>query len=477
MKENVLHYLSTRGTAPRQSFSEAVLTGLAPDGGLLVPETIPDIAADSRHWQSMSYRELAMAVMRPFTDLPARDLDDIVTASLGKFTHSDITPLRSFNDLHILELFHGPTLAFKDLALQFLGNLFAYLLDGRREINLLAATSGDTGSAAIAGVRGQPGIRIFVLYPAGRISALQERQMTTVPDENVAAIAIDGSFDDCQAIVKELFSDAAFKQRYALGAVNSINWARVLAQIVYYFYGAFRVMERTGAKQVRFAVPTGNFGDIFAGYMAWRMGLPVSQLILATNANDILARFFSSGDYSRSEVRPTLSPSMDIQIASNFERYLYYRAGENPETVRQWMQTFRNTGGLRLEAMEGSRIDPLFSAVPADDPAILKTITQTYQTSGYILDPHSAAGVHAAMQQGLDGDPVVCIATAHPAKFPDAVDKAIGRPAVHDTLECLKQLPTREHKLPNNADAVRDFMVRHIESHHSPESRQEMPCR
>ncbi len=463
MKKHTLNYISTRGNTSPRTFSEAVLTGLAPDGGLLLPETVPDVSADLVRWRNLSYGELASAILRRFTDLPTADLDEILRASLQHFSHPEITPLRSFDKLHILELFHGPTLAFKDLALQFLGNLFAYLLDGGRELNLLAATSGDTGSAAIAGVRGKPGIRIFVLYPAGRISALQERQMTTVPDDNVAAIAIDGSFDDCQAIVKELFSDAEFKQRYALGAVNSINWARVLAQIVYYFHGAFRVMERTGAERVRFSVPTGNFGDIFAGYMAWRMGLPVSRLILATNANDILARFFVSGDYSLCKVRATLSPSMDIQVASNFERYLFYRAGGAATTVRQWMQTFSDTGRLCLHADDGRHIDPLFSAESADDAAIIKAIADTYENTGYILDPHSAAGVHAAAREGLDGDPVVCIATAHAAKFPDAVRQAIGRTAVHENLEQLKRLPTREHRLPNDADAVRDFMERRIE--------------
>ncbi len=463
MQKNSIDYISTRGNTPPRTFSEAVLTGLAPDGGLLLPETVPDVSSDLSRWRNLAYGDLATAILQRFTDLPVAELEELTTASLQPFDHAEITPLQSFGKLHILELFHGPTLAFKDLALQFLGNLFAYLLDGKQALNLLAATSGDTGSAAIAGVHGKPGIRIFVLYPAGRISALQERQMTTVPDHNVAAVAIDGSFDDCQAIVKKLFGDAEFKQRYALGAVNSINWARVLAQIVYYFYGAFRVMERTGADRVRFAVPTGNFGDIFAGYMARRMGLPISRLILATNSNDILARFFESGDYRLRKVQATLSPSMDIQVASNFERYLYYRAGGCSATVRQWMQTFRDHGQLHLDSIDGRHIDPLFKAVSADDPSILRTIADIHQSTGYVLDPHSAAGVHAANREGLDGDPVVCIATAHAAKFPDAVRRAIGRPAVHEKLERLKTLPTREHRLPNDADAVRDFIVRHVE--------------
>lgn len=462
MQPDTLHYISTRGETPPRTFSDAVLTGLAPDGGLLVPETVPDVSADLPRWRDLSYADLAAAILRRFSDLPAAELESLIARSLRSFDQPDITPLQSFGKLHVLELFHGPTLAFKDLALQFLGQLFAHLLRDGQTLNLLAATSGDTGSAAIAGVRGKPGIRIFVLYPAGRISALQERQMTTVADANVAAIAIDGSFDDCQAIVKNLFSDAAFKQRYALGAVNSINWARVLAQIVYYFYGAFRVMQRTGAERVRFAVPTGNFGDIFAGYMAWRMGLPISRLILATNANDILTRFFVSGDYSLRKVRSTLSPSMDIQVASNFERYLFYRAGGCAATVRQWMQRFRERGQLRLDPLDGKHIDPLFRAVSANDSEILQAIATTHEKTGYLLDPHSAAGVHAAGREGLDGDPVVCIATAHAAKFPDAIRRAIGRPAVHQKLEHLKSLPTRDHRLPNDPDAVRDFIRKNL---------------
>ncbi len=457
-----VRYVSTRGGVAPLDFDQAVLTGLAPDGGLLLPETVPDATDALSEWQSLSYIDLAQAILSRFIDAPAADLQALLENSHRRFAHPEITPLRSFDTLHILELFHGPTLAFKDVALQFLGNLFERLLDGRREMNILAATSGDTGSAAIAGVRGKPGIRIFVLYPAGRISALQERQMTTVADDNVAAIAIDGSFDDCQTIVKQLFGNTEFKQRYALGAVNSINWARVLAQIVYYFFGAFRVMAQTGAKRVRFAVPTGNFGDIFAGYMAWRMGLPVTRLILAANANAILARFFSDGLYARGPVHVTLSPSMDIQIASNFERYLYYRAGGCAATLRQWMAEFEHQGSLHLNALDGTSIDPLFRAATADNAATLDTITRTHRRTGYVLDPHSATGVFAAEQEGLSGDPVVCLATAHPAKFPDAVRQAIGRPVVHETLESLRSLPTYEHRLPADAAAVRDFMIRRI---------------
>ncbi len=457
-----MYYISTRGGVEPQTFSAAVLTGMAADGGLLLPATIPDVSGELPVWRNLSYDRLAFEIMRRFTDLPPDDLNSLLNISLRPFAHPEVTPLLSFENLHILELFHGPTLAFKDLALQFLGNLFAYLLNDGREMNILAATSGDTGSAAIAGIRGKPRMRIFILYPRGRISVLQERQMTTIPDDNVFSIAVNGSFDDCQAIVKQLLSDTDFKRRYSLGAVNSINWARVLAQIVYYFYGAFRAMDRTGAANVRFAVPTGNFGDIFAGYMARRMGLPVSQLVLASNANDILARFFNEGVYCRGKVCATWSPSMDIQAASNFERYLYYRAAGCADKVRQWMREFSVNGRLRLDSMAcGGRIDPLISAFKADDKQTLATISRMHQRTGYILDPHSAAGVYAALQSGLDGDPVVCLATAHPAKFPDAVRRAINKAATHPDLEKLRKLPTRENRLPNDTDAVRDFVARH----------------
>ncbi|MBI2438815.1 MAG: threonine synthase, partial [Lentisphaerae bacterium] len=315
-----MNYISTRGGTQAVDFQTTVLTGLARDGGLFLPESIPDVCAELSAWAALDYGALAQEVMRRFTDLPASDLRTLISDSYAAFRHPQVAPVVAVDGVHILELFHGPTLAFKDIALHFLGRLFEYYLarSGRR-LNILAATSGDTGSAAIAGVRGRAGLRIFVLYPQGRISPMQELQMTTVPDDNVFCMAVRGSFDDCQNIVKTIFRDLKFRDRYELGAVNSINWARLLAQIVYYFYGVFQVMARTGARAVQVAVPTGNFGDIFAGYLALRMGLPISRLILATNENDSLAGFFSSGIYRRGKVQATLSPSMDIQVASNFE--------------------------------------------------------------------------------------------------------------------------------------------------------------
>ncbi len=454
-----MQYISTRGGDAPVGFRTAVMTGLARDGGLLLPATLPDLSGSLDEWRKLSYGELAFAIMRPYTDLPAADLRALIAGSLAAFRHPEVAPVVSLDHLHILELFHGPTLAFKDIALQFLGRLFEYELTGSgQRLNILAATSGDTGSAAIEGVRGRRQMRIFVLYPEGRISPLQELQMTTVPDENVFALALQGNFDDCQNIVKSLFNDLDFRDQHALGAVNSINWARLLSQIVYYFYAALRVMERTGKARVRFAVPTGNFGDIFAGYLAKRMGLPIARLVLATNENDILARFFQSGLYQRGRLQATLSPSMDIQVASNFERYLYYLAGEDPDRIRHWMAEFNAAGRLQVACREGG-VDPLFAAGAADTSACLATIRQIYTTHGYLLDPHSAVGVRVA-QSFLDPEePMICLATAHPAKFSSAIQQAIGRDlARHELLENLTSLPTRRTLLPATVSALRSFM-------------------
>jgi len=328
-----MKYISTRGGVEPIGFQQAVLMGLADDGGLLIPQAVPDAAGRLGAWRGLDYPALAFEVMRLFaTDVPEDDLRELIGrtygAACGAAYGGPVAPTVRVGAVHVLELFHGPTLAFKDVALQLLGNLFSCIL-GRTggRLNILGATSGDTGSAAIHGCRGRPGIRIFILHPHGRISPIQERQMTTVLDENVHNIAIEGTFDDCQRIVKALASDLEFKAACSLGAVNSINWARVLAQIVYYFKAFFDVSEASGARQVRFCVPTGNFGDILAAWYAARMGLPVERLILATNENDILARFFRTGRYERGTLQQTLSPAMDIQVASNFERDLYYRVG------------------------------------------------------------------------------------------------------------------------------------------------------
>jgi threonine synthase len=389
-------------------------------------------------------------------DLTRDELTELVNRSYASFTHQEITPLVMAGERRILELFHGPTAAFKDVALQFLGNLFEHLLEkSAGRLNIVGATSGDTGSAAIYGVRGKARIDIFILHPQGRVSPIQERQMTTVLDANVHNIAIRGTFDDGQRIVKSLFNDLDFKHGYQLGAVNSINWARVLAQVVYYFYAWGRVSAGEIGEAVAFSVPTGNFGDIFAGYVAKRMGLPVRRLILATNRNDILTRFVNTGVYEVGDVYSTITPSMDIQLASNFERYLYFLLDQDPAAVRSLMEQMARTGRLAVPADKQRQVGELFSAIAVSEQDTLDCIKSTFQRSGYILDPHTAVGVKAAE----DDASAICLATAHPAKFDAAVHQAIGRhAAAPPSLQGLMDKPTRCALLDANDQAIKQFM-------------------
>lgn len=457
---SMIRYVSTRGDSTPVKFSETVLAGLAPDGGLYVPERIPDVGVELAAWKKLTYRELAARIMGLYVDLPAADIERIVCRSYDAFPDRDVVRLVPAGDLDVLELFHGPTLSFKDIALQFLGNLFEHLLSRSGvELNILAATSGDTGSAAIHAVRGKKRLRIFVMHPKGRISPSQELQMTSVLDRNVFNIAIAGTFDDCQGIMKTLFADLEFKKRHSLGAVNSVNWARILAQIVYYFYGAFRVMERTGASRVRFSVPTGNFGDIFAGYLAYRMGLPVDRLVLATNENDILARFFGTGVYSIGPVKETVSPSMDIQVASNFERYLFYRTGEDGSRVAALMREFADRKSLTLPLPPAGDRDEIFAAGTGNTGATLTTIRETYRHTGYLMDPHTAVGAYVGARHISPESPVIVLATAHPAKFSGTIACAIGENiAHHPVIDRLTGMPTRCRLLPSDVNEVRSFL-------------------
>lgn len=454
-----MRYVSTRGGIEPVTFSQAVMMGLATDGGLLLPESFPQIDATTlQRWAELPFKALAVEVMYPYVgeDISRVELEKLVEESYASFSHSEVTPVVEVGGLRILELFHGPTAAFKDVALQFLGNLFELLLErsGGR-LNILGATSGDTGSAAIYGVRGQERIDIFILHPKGRVSPIQERQMTTVLDANVHNIAITGTFDDGQRIVKELFNDLAFKQEYTLGAVNSINWARILAQVVYYFYAWGRVSGGDVDQKVTFSVPTGNFGDIFAGYVAMRMGLPVERLILATNRNDILSRFVNSGVYQTGEVYPTISPSMDIQISSNFERYLYYLMDQDPAKVRALMDQMGREGKLEVPAEKRAEVSALFQAAAVSEEETRDQIRDTYAQTGYILDPHTAVGVHAAKE--IPG--AICLATAHPAKFGVAVKEAIGvESEPPPSLQGLMEKETRCAVLEADAAVIRDFM-------------------
>ncbi|MDX9897025.1 MAG: threonine synthase [Desulfofustis sp.] len=461
-----MQYISTRGGITAVPFTETVKMGLATDGGLLLPRTIPRIDRSTfESWQGLSYQDLAFEVMTRFIDdIPVSDLKTLIKRSYEPFDHPDIAPLVHLDGLHVLELFHGPTLAFKDIALQFLGNLFEYLL--RRDdsfMNIIGATSGDTGSAAIYGVRGKERLNIFILHPHGRISPIQERQMTSVTDANVFNIAIQGTFDDGQSIVKDIFGDVAFKERYHLGAINSINWARILAQVVYYVASCLHITSHENDRATTFSVPTGNFGDIFAGYIAKKM-LPegcISKLVLATNANDILARMINQGDYSLGPVIATSSPSMDIQAASNFERYLYYLLDSSPQHVVTAMARFREHGSLPLEDCLG-HIRRDFVAVSVTEEEVLQTITEYHRNHGYILDPHTAVGVRAAMQQRAQGIPTVCLATAHPAKFAATVEQAIGRPLdLPASLAALLDLPTRCEIMPADRQEIQAFIANH----------------
>lgn len=461
-----MKYISTRGQIAPISFTEAVMMGLATDGGLLLPEKLPTVdSATVAAWRNLAYPELACAVLSLFIDdIPPADLKQLVHRSYSAFNHPEVTPLNQQGDCHILELFHGPTLAFKDVALQLLGNLFEYLLrkSGGR-MNILGATSGDTGSAAIYGVRGKERINIFILHPYKRVSPIQELQMTTVTDANVFNMAVRGTFDDGQAIVKQIFNDLPFKEKHQLGAINSINWARIVAQVVYYVYAALKLTGEGRAATVDFAVPTGNFGDIFAGYVARHL-MPgeIGQLILATNENNLLTRFVLDGDYSVGKVAVTSSPSMDIQVASNFERYLYYLNGQSAERTRADMERFAASGSLHFDAAAQARIRADFASQSASEAETLATIRDFYQATGYVLDPHTAVGVHAGLACRRSGVPLVCLATAHPAKFGEAVKRAIGRdPEMPASLAGLAGKPTRCEVLDAAVATVKTFVEGH----------------
>lgn len=457
-----MQYISTRGGISPVGFSDAVMMGLATDGGLLLPESLPQIDRDQvKSWYNIPFQNLAVDILNLFIDdLSRLEIEDLVERSYAKFRHPQVTPVTQRGDVYILELFHGPTLAFKDVALQFLGNLFEKLLaESNSYMNILGATSGDTGSAAIHGVRGKDRINIFILHPDGRVSPIQKLQMTTVTDPNVYNIAIRGTFDDGQAIVKALFNDLEFKEKHHLGAINSINWARVLAQVVYYVYAWTRLKTR-GFESVDFSVPTGNFGDIFAGYVAKRL-LPdglINRLILATNTNDILARFVNEGVYSKGEVCATYSPSMDIQIASNFERYLYYLHGENAETVKNNMETFSVTGVMDLKHLH-EKVREDFGSCAVSEEETLSTIREYHEKYDYLMDPHTAVGVRAAKSFINPDRPMICLSTAHPAKFGAAVKEAIGKePDLPPSLSGLEKMDSRCDILDADVDQIKAYL-------------------
>lgn len=464
-----MKYISTRGAAPALGFEDVVLTGLASDGGLYVPETLPQFsAAQIAGWAGLSYRELAFQIISPFVagSIPDADLKKIINTSYDSFRHEAIAPLvQTGHNEWILELFQGPTLAFKDFALQFLGHLLDYILAKRQQkVVVLGATSGDTGSAAIEGCRRCENVDIFILHPHQRVSDVQRRQMTTVLAPNVHNIALQGNFDDCQNLVKASFSDQSFlPEGRQLVAVNSINWARIMAQIVYYFYAALAL----GAphRKVSFSVPTGNFGDIFAGYLARRMGLPIDQLVIATNCNDILHRCISRNDHSTQPLQHSLSPSMDIMVSSNFERMLFDLYGRDGNQIRQLMARFKETGELVLSPGALAGAQALFSSYRLSDAETVAVIRNTFETTEYLLDPHTAIGVQAGRKTRRRPEvPMVCLATAHPAKFPEAVKQAgqIQDPPLPHHMRDLFEREERCQVLAKDLEALKAFITQRV---------------
>ena len=460
----MVRYISTRGDAPVLSFSDVLLTGLAGDGGLYVPETLPTLStAELRALRGRSYAEVATRVMAPFVggDIGADDFAALVADAYAGFDHKAVAPLKQIDDgIWLLELFHGPTLAFKDVAMQLLGRLFDHELRRRGErVTIVGATSGDTGAAAVEAFRDRASVDVVILHPGRRVSEVQRRQMTTVLAPNVHNIALEGTFDDCQDLVKAMFNDGAFRDEMRLSAVNSINWARIMAQAVYYVRAAVEL----GApeREIAFAVPTGNFGNVYAGVVARRMGVPIRRFAVGSNSNDILTRFFRSDDMSIRPVSPTLSPSMDIQVSSNFERLLFDLFDRSGPAVAEAMQAFRRTGRLSVGANRWREAAELFAACSLSDEETLAVIAREHAATGELLDPHTAVGVAAA--RSLDSDvPVVALATAHPAKFPEAVERATGlRSSLPPRLADIATRPERVAKLPNDLKAVQNFVRAH----------------
>ncbi len=461
---NPVRYISTRGEARELSFAEVVLANVAGDGGLYVPNHIPAFStAEIASLQALSYPELAYIVMSRFVDdtVEPEVLERLIAESYRRFRHAAIAPLVQVGShTFVLELFHGPTLAFKDFALQFLGRLMEHILEKRGEkAIILGATSGDTGSAAIMGCRERKNMDIVILHPKGRVSDVQRRQMTTILDDNVHNIAINGTFDDCQAIVKSLFSEPGFCGARRLTAVNSINWARILAQVVYYFYAAMAL--GAPAKSVSFAVPTGNFGDVYAGYIAKRLGLPIEQLIIGTNRNNILTRCLMGGLYDLEPVMPTLSPSMDIQVSSNFERLLFDLYDSNGAAVSELMTQLKTNKRFTVTPQVLMRLQSDFVSTSVSDDETLQAISDTYKASGYLLDPHTAVGLTAGVRcRSRTATPLIALATAHPAKFPEAVKEALGiRPALPDMMKDILLRKEKFETMENDVNAVKKYIT------------------
>ncbi|NEX47228.1 threonine synthase [Pseudotabrizicola algicola] len=461
-----MKYISTRGTAPILTFGEAMMTGLARDGGLYVPQTIPVMAREEiAALAGCSYEDIAFKVMRPYLGETFGDDEfrALIAAAYKPFGHLARAPLVQMGPNHfLLELFHGPTLAFKDFAMQLIGQMMqAALAKSGERVTIVGATSGDTGSAAMEAFRGLANVDLFILYPHGRVSEVQRRQMTTPSEANVHAFAVDGDFDDCQARVKDMFNDFAFRDGVQLAGVNSINWARVLAQVVYYFSSA--VSLGAPHRAVSFTVPTGNFGDIFAGYIARQMGLPIEKLVIATNHNDILHRALTSGEYRTNGVKPSMSPSMDIQVSSNFERALFHAYGSDGRAIAQLMDEMKS-GGFHISQGALESLRSTFASGRCSEEETTATITREYVRTGEILCPHSAVGVKVANEH-LGATPMITLATAHPAKFPDAVLDAIGqRPDLPPRMADLFDRRERLTRVPNDLGRLQSLIRERIAS-------------
>lgn len=460
-----MHYVSTRGEAAQLGFSDAILAGLARDGGLYVPDDWPHFSpAEIRAMRGLAYPDLAIRILTPFLggEIAAPVFERLVREAYATFRHEAVCPLvQTGTDTFVLELFHGPTLAFKDVAMQLLARLMDHVLAERgQRATIAGATSGDTGGAAIDAFAGRDRTDIFILFPHGKVSPVQQRQMTTSTAANVHALAVEGNFDDCQGLVKDMFNDHAFRDRVSLSGVNSINWARIMAQIVYFFSSAISLGSPD--RPVSFTVPTGNFGDIFAGYAAKRMGLPVERLVIATNDNDILARTLSTGEYRTKGVIETTSPSMDIQVSSNFERLLFEASRRDAGTVRRYMDGLKQSGGFTIEPAALASIRQEFDAGRASMEEAAATIRSTLRNSGYLLDPHTATAIHVARDRVSPGVPMIVLGTAHPAKFPAAVEKACGvTPALPDWLGGLMKADEKYTVLPSDLKMVEDHVSRH----------------
>jgi threonine synthase len=463
-----MRYVSTRGQAAPAGFTDVLLAGPAADGGLYMPEEWPLFSqGEIRAMATKPYSEVALQIIRGFVGdaFAEEDLAADINAAYGTFAHQAIAPLSQLApNLFLLELFHGPTLSFKDVAMQLLGRLFARALKQRgQRATVIVATSGDTGSAAIAALKGLPGLDLVVMHPKGRTSDVQRRQMTSVSEANVHNIALEGTFDDTQSIVKALFADVDFARATHLAAVNSINFARIAAQSVYYFVAGAALGAGYG-RRATFVVPTGNFGDVFAGEAAWRMGLPIERLVVATNSNDIMARALESGVYESGTAQPTLSPSMDIQVASNFERALFEASNRDANWLTEAMRTFAQSRRLGIVPEAREALRARYAAGRADDAQTLDAIKRIYEETGMTIDPHTAVAVHVAQQTVRDpAGPVVVLSTAHPAKFPDAVARATGEvPAMPRRLGDLMQREERYVTLPNDVWQVRKFILDHV---------------